>query len=203
MTFKPHDAVGEPARIFYKASSQERQTLRGKPETTVYARKGKEKLATKYLTQAGHCLVTTGTGRIMSNRITAVYSETASLGVAFCPVLTETREEAKALTVWLNSVFTKLCLFNLRSGVSLENPKWSHTQLRKLLLPNPDRCHHGILLRCFEDVKDDTIGRMDQYLACPVREKIDRASAAATNIEWSRADSWRRALATEPTILGG
>jgi len=189
----------DPIKIFYSKSSELRQTLEGIPDQIVTIREGKERMAKGYLERAGHCLIATGADT-RSSRLSAVYSDTPTLGVSFCPIVTKDKEEAKALTVWLNSVLTWLMLLNLRSGVKLTFPNWSHTMLRQIRLPDPDQCNLTPLLTCFEAIKHDVVGRLDSYLECPVREKIDQAAAEVAGISWSDVKEWRDVLAKEPTI---
>ncbi len=186
-------------RIFYSASAELRQTLEGTPEQIVTIREGKESMARGYLERSGHCLITTGINT-SSGRLSAVYSETQALGVAFCPIATADKEEAKAFTVWLNSVFAWLMLLNFRTGVSLTFPNWSHSMLRKVRLPDPSKCNLRPLINCFEEIKYDVIGRLDSYLECRVRLKIDQAASEVAQIPWAKVREWREVLAREPTI---
>ena len=189
----------DPIKIFYSASAELRQTLEGTPDQIVTIKSGKEKMASQYLMRKGHCLVTTGLN-INSGRLASVYSEIPALGVAFCPIITKDKAEAKSLTVYLNSLFGWIQLLNLRTGVSLNFPNWSHTMLRQIRLPDPDQCDLTPLLTCFEAIKHDVVGRLDSYLECPVREMIDQAAAEVAGISWSDVKEWRDVLAKEPTI---
>ncbi len=190
-------------KMFYSASSKLRNTLQGEPEQEMEIKPGKERLAEKYLSQAGHCLIATVMGRTNTPGapvVTAVFSKTPALGVAFCPIITADTDQAKAFCAWLNSCFAWLMLMNLRSGSTLINPNWSHTQLRQVLLPDPTQCDMKPLIDTFEEVKLTPLLPLARTHEDPAREKIDRAAARAIDVPWARAQSIRDMLAMEPTI---
>ncbi len=186
-------------KIFYSASAKLRNTIQGEPEQEMVVKPGKEGLAEKYLSQAGHCLVTTGMNT-QSGILTALYSEKPALGVAFCPIVTETKAQAKAFAVWLNSVFGWLPLMKMRSGGTMTFPNWSHTQLRQVLLPNPNQCNLDVLIEAFEQVKHEVLLTVAHNKEDAARKVIDRAAAKAAGIPWAKADELRKLLAAEPTI---
>ena len=117
-----------------------------------------------------------------------------------CKVREEARTEAKALTVWLNSCFAWTALLARRSGNDLSFPNWSHTQLRKVILPKRDQCDFQPLLDAFEAYKDTPMLAVGRQAEDPVREAIDRAAAQSAGIDWAWAERLRRKIAAEPTV---
>ncbi|MCY4175134.1 MAG: hypothetical protein OXD37_02210 [Acidimicrobiaceae bacterium] len=183
---------------FWSASSKIRKTMRGEPEQAMAPRPGKERLAERYWAQRSKLLIA-NRHRTTNAVLTAVYSETPSVGSAWVPVAVSSDDEAKSLCVWWNSTPVRLMLFNRRSK-TLDYPSWSLDQLRSVAVPSPSNPAWGYLLAAYQQACDIELLPLRDGQRCEGRLIIDRAAARVLDVPEAEIADWRLRLAREPTI---
>ena len=136
-----------------------------------------------------------------STRVTAVCAADRSLGTAFMPVQTKTRDEAKVLSLLWNSTPVLLQLLNNRSK-KLAYPKWSRAQLGAIRLPRVvlDPAVIADAVRVFADVQDVVLDSVRHAPGDIVRHEIDRFAAPLFGISLQRVREYQERLATEPFV---
>lgn len=183
---------------FWSGSAKLRRTMRATPEQRIEPRAGKELLAERYWAQRSKLLVASR-HRTTNALLTAVYSDTPSVGSAWVPVAVSNDDEAKSLCVWWNSTPVRLMLFNRRSK-TLDYPSWSLDQLRGILVPSPENPAWEDLLAAYEQACDIELLPLRDGEQCEGRRIIDNAAAHILGVPESTIADWRRRLACEPTI---
>ena len=136
-----------------------------------------------------------------STRVTAVCAADRSLGTAFMPVQTKTRDEAKVLSLLWNSTPVLLQLLNNRSK-KLAYPKWSRAQLGAIRLPGVarDRAVIADAVRVFAEVEDIALESLRHAPNDIVRHELDRFAASLFGVSAQRVRELQERLALEPFV---
>ena len=133
--------------------------------------------------------------------MTAIYSDSPSVGTCWVPIKINNKNEAKALSIWLNSTPVRIMLFNKRSKI-LDYPKWSKSHLKEVRIPAKENKGWNVLLEAFEKVKDIELQPLKNYKECKGRKIIDTAAAVCLGIKPEIVHEWCDMLSKEPTISG-
>ena len=186
--------------IFDSISSKLRRTIHGKPEAWHHPKPtatGK-RLGEKYWAQRSNLLVSQRFDTI-SGRLTALYSDEATVGKGWVPVSIRDESTAKALTVWWNTTPARLMLLN-RRGKKLTYPKWSLAHMKEIRIPKSDNPGWQALRKAYDKVCEMELLPMKDQADDEARRIIDEAAAKCLNLDASVIASWRERLAREPTI---
>lgn len=133
------------------------------------------------------------------NRLTAVYTNTPTVGKGWVHVSVKDKHEAKALVVWWNSTPVIMMLLNRRSKL-LTYPTWSLEHLREIRIPKPDNPAWDDLRTAYDKVCDMELLPLKQATEDKARIIIDKAAAKVLDMDPSIIAGWRTRLAREPTI---
>ncbi|MDE0091487.1 MAG: DEAD/DEAH box helicase family protein [Thaumarchaeota archaeon] len=185
--------------IFDSISSKLRRTIHSAPESWHHPKRGEreKRLAKIYWKQRSILLVAKKMDTI-SGRLTALYSDEATVGKGWTPVSVVGERIAKALAVWWNSTPARMMLLNRRSK-KLTYPQWSLAHLKEIRIPKPGNPAWHILTETYDKVCDEEISPMSNA-DDPVRVMIDDAAAKVLGAEPEVLAGWRRRLSREPTI---
>ena len=149
---------------------------------------------------AGHLLIAS-TQSTKSARITAVASEKKYLGIYWMPVPEITFENAKAVSVFLNSTLGRIQLMR-NPGSQLMKPSFSPSSFKNIRIPNlKDQKAVNILVKCYNVTKDIEV---PQYCEgeCEVRRLWDEAVAKACDWDANELAKLRLILHQEPHVCG-
>lgn len=149
---------------------------------------------------SGHLLITRSM-RTTSTLCLAVYSDKKTIGGYWTPVITNSKEEAKALSVWFNSTLMWIYLLNNR-GRSFDWVEIARNSLKKAPIPILDDRNICVLLEAYNKVKGRMLCRMRDGANDETRDIIDVAVANVSRIDVSKIREWRRMLASDNTIQG-
>lgn len=185
--------------IFDSISSKLRRTIHSAPESWHRPKRGEreKRLATIYWKQRSILLVAKKMDTI-SGRLTALYSDEATVGKGWTPVSVGGERTAKALAVWWNSTPARMMLLNRRSK-KLTYPQWSLAHLKEIRIPKPGNPAWDALAETYDKVCDEEISPMSNA-DHPVRVMIDEAASKALNIDPAQLAKWREQLSREPTV---
>ena len=192
------DGDADAIKIFDSISVGIRRTLYGTPESFHKPRAGKLKLAARYWAQRSSLLVAQRF-RTTNGLLTALYTDSPSVGKGWVPVNTSNKNTAKALAVWWNSTPARLMLLN-RRGKTLTYPKWSLEHLREIRIPKPENPGWDALYEAYEKIHDIELLSMSRAPEDESRRMIDAAAARVLGIDESVVHDWSRRLSLEPTI---
>ena len=197
----------EQVAVFDSVSSRLRVSLAGKPDAfwrprpaARRRRRAKPGLVESHLARRGWVLVALRADT-HNARIVGTCGSVKCFGSGFVPVLTETREQAKALCVAWNSTPNVLQLLNMRSK-KLTYPKWSVVQLESVKVPESLRAAEleSAMAGVFDRLGSEPMKSWAGAEADPVRREIDDAVAEAYRISAGVLADWRGRLAREPTV---
>ena len=194
--FRPVD--GDGCRLFWSRAKDLRTTMEAVPEQAVENRK--PRLAARYRRQAGHVLLAAKFATD-SARLLAIFSDSASLGSMWVPVLGDSLHlgTAKALCAWFNSTPGALG-FLARRGTKLTNPSFSQADLATLPVPDFRKRDPGILVEAFEETRLTMVDSWRNAASDPVRDRLDQAAATTTDIPLDMIRDWRARISLEPTV---
>ncbi len=153
--------------------------------------------------KSGHLLIT-NTQDSMTGRLIAFCSEERLVGYTWTPVQGVDYEEAKALTVWMNSTLGRISMRGIISR-KLTWPMWQPSALMNIAVPKI-RGEKGntckvTLCEGFEAIKAKELDLYrDGYTS--VRKTIDEIVAKATGMPMKKLEEWGEKLSKEPTISG-
>ena len=186
--------------IFDSISAALRRTIHGTPESWHKPKQSKKgsRLAERYWRQRSVLLVAQRF-RTTNNRLTALYSDKATVGKGWVPVSVKDEYTAKTLAVWWNSTPVLMMLLN-RRGMTLDYLKWSLKHLEEIHIPKPDNPGWGALREAYEQVCDMDLQPLKNAVEDPARAVIDDAAAKVLSIDPQVIAGWRERLAKEPTI---
>ncbi len=186
--------------VFDSISSDLRVSLAGEPDAMWRPRPRKERMVRSYLAQTGWMLLMNRADTHAAS-VVGVCALAKGFGSGLMPVVTETREQAKALSVVWNGTPVLLQLLNMRTK-KLTYLNWSVAQLGSVRVPvtlddvGEQAALVGVYDRlCREQLQPWTHADID-----PVRREIDAAVAQAYGLSESVLADWRKWLAKEPTI---
>ncbi len=153
--------------------------------------------------KSGHLLIT-NTQDSMTGRLIAFCSKERLVGYTWTPAQGVDYDEAKALTVWMNSTLGRI---SMRSAISrkLTWPMWQPGALMNIAVPKirgkKNLSCKAVLCGGFEEMKTKELDLYrDGYTS--VRKAIDEIVAEATGIPMKSLTIWGKKLAEEPTIQG-
>ena len=144
------------------------------------------------------------TQRSDSARVNSIALEQPAVGYTWTPVQEAGKEEAEALSVWLNSSLGRILLRRIWSR-DINWPMYQPDALEKLVIPDA-RTEFGrlalkVLRECYRETRDIEVGPYrDGY--SDVRRRWDAAVAEATGTDAARLRECGEKLAQEPTIRG-
>ena len=196
--FRPVDDDAKGYRVFWGRSKDLRTTMEATPEQGVVDRK--EKLATRYRSQAGHTLLAARFDTI-SGRLFSVFSEQPALGSMWVPIQGQTTsvDVAKALCAWFNSTLGALG-FLVRRSTKLTNPSFSQAELATLHVPDFKATSTTVLAAAYERTKHLPVKPWKYADDDEMRECIDQAAAITAGIEIETIRDWRSRISREPTV---
>ena len=175
-------------------------TIEGKPDSYWIAKKGRESQAQHYSKWASHLLITSGQNNNTA-RLTATASETKYIGSGWTPVVGVSSDEAKAVSVFVNSTAGRLQL--MRSPAkTLEFPNYTPQTLESLRVPDiEDPRIRSILSNCWERTRDMEVPQFRDG-ECEVRRLWDEAVAEAMGWDADELADLRHLLHNEPHVRG-
>ena len=154
----------------------------------------------RLLQKAGYLLITSGQ-RTATARLAAIASKNKYVGRGWLPVTGPKVQEAKAISVFLNSTVGRLLLLR-NAGRTIDFPQYNPVVQENLRIPNvnDDRVC-GILADCWERTKDMVV---PQYRdgECEVRRLWDEAVAEAMGWDAAELKRLRLLLHKEPHVRG-
>ena len=169
---RTHDAYkicgqDEPGavKIFHSISSKLRKTIHGEPESWHSPKSDKKRMAEGYWKQRSKLLVAQRFDTI-SGRLTAVYSDTPSIGKGWVPVGIKDEYVTKALAVWWNSTPARMMLLNRRAK-KLTYPQWSLKHLEEIRIPKPDNLGWSALHDAYEKIYSKDLLPMGKAIEDP------------------------------------
>ena len=153
--------------------------------------------------KAGYLLVT-NTQNASSGRLVAVAFSDPVVGYAWTPVQGATKQDARALAVWINSTIGRILLRKYASR-STHWPMYQPAAIKQLVVPNTAGKHwqrmREPLLEAYRATKDETVPQYRDPHA-EVREVWDGAAAKAAGIPARKINHWRRLMGAEPFVRG-
>ena len=208
------NAPGEGARrpLLNQKGGQGQKTLEGHPDSMMRlkARRGtteearqrhEDKLWAKQVEKYGaHLFLSTGHNP-MSGCLMAVTCIEKSVGMRWKPVQGITLEEAKAVSVWMNSSLGRLQMMAVLGGKALIWPTWQPEGLKTMRVPNPARkviIRH--LARVFDETSQRKVPRYDEGYG-KLRQRWDRAVWETIGSAGQRdVLEWGNRLDREPVV---
>ena len=188
-------------RIFDTVSAKVRRTLAGEPEQWVVPGGGKRIHLWEKIKNQGSNLLVAEKLNTVSGRLTALYSEKATFGFGWRPVATKSKDEAKALSLFLNSTPARIQLLNRRAK-TLTYPQWSTKHWEEIRIPGEEPQSLRLLADTWDELKDEELLEMRFAETDPVRMAMDTAAARACGLSESTVAEWRQKLSREPTVTG-
>ncbi len=154
----------------------------------------------KMLQKSGHLLITAGQD-ISTARLTAVASEKKYVGNSWMPITNVTIEQAKALSVFLNSTVGRLQI--MRSpGKKLQFPGYSAKETANIRVPDLNESQIvEVLSDCWEQTKDMKVPQFREG-ECELRRLWDEAVAKALQWDVGQLEELRHLLHKEPFVRG-
>ena len=176
------------------------KTLESKPDGYWIPKNGRERQAAHYLKWVSHLLVTAGLN-CSTARLTASASDRRYLGSGWAPVVGLSAEEAKTLSVFINSTAGRLQLMR-NPAKTLLFPSYKPKTIEGLKVPaiKDDRIR-GILSDCWERTKGMVVPQFRDG-ECEVRRLWDEAVAEAMGWDAEELAHLRGLLHMEPHVRG-
>ena len=176
------------------------KTIESNPDGYWIPKNGRERQAAHYLKWASHLLVTAGLNSSTA-RLTASASDMRYLGTGWAPVVGLSAEEAKALSVFINSTAGRMQLMR-NPAKTLLFPSYKPKTIEGVKVPDiKDSRIREILSDCWERTKDMVV---PQYRdgECEVRVLWDEAVAEAMGWDPDELTRLRQLLHQEPHVRG-
>ena len=156
--------------------------------------------ADKVLEKSGHLLVSDGQDNSTA-RLTAVASGNKYVGVSWMPVTGLSPQEAKAITVFLNSTAGRLQIMSNASR-KITFPVYRPASVRNIRIPDIKDTHiRQTLADCWEQTKDLVVPQFRDG-ECEVRRRWDEAVAEALGWDADYLAHLRHLLHQEPHVRG-
>ena len=176
------------------------KTLESKPDGYWIPKNGRERQAAHYLKWASHLLVTAGqdpsTARLIASASDKIY-----LGSGWSPVVGISADEAKPLSVFINSTAGRLQLMR-NPAKKLTFPSYKPKTIEGLKVPDiKDERIRGILSECWEHTKEMVVPQFRDG-ECEVRRLWDEAVAEAMDWDAEELGRLRLLLHQEPHVRG-
>lgn len=116
------------------------------------------------------------------------------------PVTIADEAQGQALAAWFNSTPVRLMLLNRRAK-TLDYPVWQVAHWREIRIPKPENPAWERLAAAYKEVCEMEMLPM-QDPECRLRSRLDKAAAAALDMDPAELAEWRRRIAAEPTVSG-
>ena len=176
------------------------KTIKGTPDSYWIAKPRREAQAEHYSKWSSHLLVTAGQDNSTA-RLTASASGIKYMGGGWTPVTGLSADEAKAISVFINSTAGRLQL--MRSPArKIEFPNYTPQTINDLKVPDvKDARIRQILADCWERTKDTEVPQFRDG-ECEVRRLWDEAVAEAMGWDASELERLRHLLHQEPHVRG-
>ena len=156
--------------------------------------------AGRLLQKTGHLLITAGQDNSTA-RLTTTAGDAAYVGNGWMPVTGLSPNEAKATSVFINSVAGRLQLMR-NPGRKLAFPEYSVAEASNIRVPNiRDERVRQILADCWERTKDIEVPQFRDG-ECEVRRLWDEAVAEAMGWDADELGRLRQLLHQEPHVRG-
>ena len=169
------------------------------PDESRIPKMGKQKTE-KILEKSGHLLITDGQDSSTA-RLTAVASDNKYVGVSWMPVSGLSSEEAKAISVYLNSTVGRLQIMRNASR-KLTYPMYRPASIKNVRIPNIGNNRiRQILAKCWEHTKTMKVPQFRDG-ECEVRRLWDEAVADAMGWDANELARLRNLLHNEPHVRG-
>ncbi len=176
------------------------ETIASVPDGYWIPKQGRKRQAAHYVGWASHLLVTSGQ-RNNTARLTASASDNRYLGIGWSPVVGPSINEAKAVSVFINSTPGRLQLMR-GPGQTIEFPTYKPRTIESLKVPDiKDDLIRGILAGCWERTKDMEVPQFRDG-ECEVRRLWDEAVADAMGWDATELTRLRLLLHQEPHVRG-
>ena len=176
------------------------KTIESNPDNYWIPKTGRDREAAHYLEWASHLLVTAGQDSSTA-RLTASASNNKYFGNGWSPVVGLSADEAKSLSVFINSTAGRLQLMK-NPAKKLAFPDYKPTTIEGIKVPDiKDQRIHGILADCWESTKDMVVPQFRDG-ECEVRRLWDEAVAKAMGWDADELARLRQLLHNEPHVRG-
>ena len=154
----------------------------------------------KMMKKAGYLLVTAGQD-VGSARVTATASDHRYVGNSWMPVTGLSVQEAKAVTVFINSTAGRMQLMRV-IGKKLAFPTYSTSAVNNIRIPDIKNPHIlAILADCWEQTKDMAVPQFRDG-ECEMRRIWDEAVAGVMKWDADYMTHIRQLLHKEPHVRG-
>ena len=193
-------SMASDVAVFDSISSDLRVSLAGDPDAVWRPRPGKERMVRSYLARTGWMLLMNRADTHAAS-VVGVCASPKGLGSGLMPVVTETPEQAQALSVVWNSTPVLLQLLNMRTK-KLTYLNWSVAQLGSVRVPASlgDAGEQATLVAAYDRLCHARLQPWARADADPVRREIDDTVGEAFGIPAGGLTDWRERLAKEPTV---
>ena len=191
--------IGKGTKIHVLASkgAEGQQTIEARPDSLWDISKGGPK---RHEENEGHLLLTFGQ-RSGTGRLNAVASNERYIGVGWMPVPEVTTEEAKAVSVFMNSTAGRIQLM-ANVGKMISFPIYNPSAYGDIRVPDvKDNRIRQVLTDCWERTKDMTVPQFRDG-ECEVRCLWDEAVAEAMGWDPEELARLRNLLHNEPHVRG-
>ena len=156
--------------------------------------------ADKILEKAGYLLITAGQDNSTA-RLTATADDTQYVGNGWMPVTGLSLEEAKAVSVFVNSTAGRLQLMR-NPGKKISFPTYSAAEASNLKIPNIKNARiRQTLSDCWEHTREMEVPQFKDG-ECQVRILWDQAVAEAMGWDPEQLAQLRELLSNEPHVRG-
>lgn len=151
--------------------------------------------------KAGHLLITAGQ-RVYTTSVCAIASDDKFVGNSWFPVSGLDEQNAKAISVFLNSIFGRLQLMSMHGKV-LFFQSYSVKTVSEIKVPNTLQNAQAlkILSDCWEETKDTKVP-MIRNGDCEVRQMWDKAVCKAMGWNYEKTKELRSLFFKEPVVSG-
>ena len=197
---KSEDGRSDGISVLESKGAAGQKNIEAVPDGYWIPQKGREEQATHYLSWGSHLLITSGQ-RNNTARLTATASNQKHLGIGWSPVVGLSFEEAKAVSVFVNSTAGRLQLMR-NPGQAIDFPTYKPKTIEGIKIPDiRDNRIRQILADCWEHTKHMEVPQFRDG-ECEVRRLWDEAVAEA--MDWDADDlaHLRELLNNEPHVRG-
>lgn len=190
-----------------KSASESGQTrLQGRIDgwaKRVRAQRNNQRELSTLVGKSGRLLVA-NTQNASSARLSAIVFDSLVVGYAWTPVQGVKRQDAQALSVWINSTLTRILLRKYASR-STHWPMYQPAAIKQLVVPDTSGKHwpkmREPLLEAYRATKNETVPQYREPDA-EVRRVWDNAVSKAAHIPRKTVGAWRKLLDAEPFVTG-
>ena len=197
---KSEQGRSEGISVLESKGAAGQKNIEAVPDGYWIPQKGREEQATHYLKWASHLLITSGQ-RNNTARLTATASNQKYLGIGWSPVVGLSFEEAKAVSVFVNSTAGRLQLMR-NPGQAIDFPTYKPKTIEGIKISDiRDSRIRQTLADCWERTKDMEVPQFRDG-ECEVRQLWDEAVAEAMGWDPEELARLRELLNNEPHVRG-